>query len=118
MLASMLAADSCHLLTVSSDTLAGELVEQVRSEQPVAACIISLPPRGPAHARYLCKRLRASMPDLKLIVACPGLTLNLDRVRTRLQAAGADYVTTSLAETRGRILPLLRLQVHQEQASS
>jgi hypothetical protein len=55
------------------------------------------------HSRYLCKRLRARYPDLRIIVGRWGGTEDIEEVRSLLLAAGADQVTTALTETRHQI---------------
>jgi predicted PurR-regulated permease PerM len=112
MLQSLLDARECRFEPVTSDMLAGELVDHLEAENPAALCITVVPPLGLAHARYVCKRVRAALPDLKIIVCCPGLTVNVERVSARLQAAGADTVATTLGEARDQILPHVRLLAH------
>jgi len=41
---------------------------QVAEQAPALVCIGALPPGGLAHARYLCKKLRARFPEVKIIV--------------------------------------------------
>jgi hypothetical protein len=64
-------------------------------------CVGALPsgPRG-SHTRYLCKRLRARFPDLRIVVGRWGLRENVTNARRQLEAAGADYVGVTLVETR------------------
>jgi hypothetical protein len=52
------------------------------------------------HTRYLCKRLRARFPDLRIIVGRWGLRAAEARARRQLEAAGADSVGVTLVETR------------------
>jgi hypothetical protein len=92
--------------------LAGELLGHVNEVNPAAICVTVLPSRGLTHARYVCKRLRSAFPDLKVIVCCPGLTGNVERVRERLQAAGADSVAATLADCRAQISSHVRLLAH------
>ncbi|MBC7964899.1 MAG: AI-2E family transporter, partial [Fuerstia sp.] len=47
------------------ETLTSELVARIALDPPAILCIAALPPRGLAHARYLCKRLRESSPQLQ-----------------------------------------------------
>jgi len=91
--------------------LTSELIAQVAQQRPRLICIGALPPGGLAHTRYLCKRLRARFPELKIVVGRWGLNSDLDANRHQLQEAGADVVTTSLGETRSHLtslLPMLR----------
>jgi predicted PurR-regulated permease PerM len=89
--------------------LTTEVAALVEQKQIKLVCIAALPPGGLAHARHLCKRLRACCGDVKIIVGRFGLKSPLDKNREQLQAAGADYVTFSLSETHKQILALLPL---------
>ena len=62
--------------------------------------ISALPPGGLAHARYLCKRLRAERGDLKIVVGRWGQSVNVETNRKQLQSAGADRMVTSLLDAR------------------
>jgi len=57
--------------------------------------------------RYLCRRLRRKFPELPIVVGYFGRFKDFDRLLTRLRAAGASYVTTSVSQTRTQILTLL-----------
>jgi len=73
-------------------------------------CIGSLPPGGLAHSRYLCKRLRARFPGVKIVVGRWGLKGDVEPNREQLREAGADLVATTLADTRDQLntwLPIL-----------
>lgn len=92
------------------ETLTAETVELVVSDKPAVICIGALPPGGLAHARYLCKRLRARHPNLKILVGRWGLKDNPEANREQLQQAGADLMATTLLETRKQLydwLPVL-----------
>ena len=70
------------------------------------------PPGGLAHTRYLCKRLRARFPDLKIHVCRWD-----DRARAQsnpghLLEAGADLITATLLETRQQLASLLPILAH------
>jgi predicted PurR-regulated permease PerM len=105
----------CRLEVVPGKTLSGELLSRVQEEQPVVVCIAVLPGEGLAHTRYLCKRLRAQFPDLKILVGCWGLKDNVERITDRLRSAGADQVGTTLLETRDQLVPLVQLQAHAQE---
>jgi hypothetical protein len=59
-----------------------------------------VPPGGLSQARYLCKRLRAKLPDAKILVGRWGLTQGLEQNRDQLREAGADEVDATLLATR------------------
>jgi hypothetical protein len=79
------------------------LVARVAEEGPVLVCIGSLPPGGLAHTRYLCKRLRARSPKVKIVVGRWGLRDEVKENEEQLREAGADAMTTTLLETRDQI---------------
>lgn len=95
------------------ETLTADLVGQVAEQAPALVCIGALPPGGLAHARYLCKKLRARFPEVKIIVGRWGLTGAAEANREQLQDAGANLTATTMLETRSQLnnlLPILRQQ--------
>ena len=92
---------ACEIL--SNLVLASEIIARVAERAPAAVVIAVLPPGGLARSRYLCKRLRAAFPQLKIIVLCwhPGVDQ-----RPEIQiflAAGADAVSVNLLDARAQI---------------
>jgi predicted PurR-regulated permease PerM len=111
MLARLLDPAKWELELPTPAALAAEVLALVAKTKPGIVCIGSLPPRGLAQARYLCKRLRAQFPELKILVGRWGLKTHLQENREHLLAAGADHVATTLLETRDHLktwLPVLR----------
>ena len=47
---------------MSPEMLSAEMVALAATKEPAVICIAALPPGGLAHTRYLCKRMRASLP--------------------------------------------------------
>jgi predicted PurR-regulated permease PerM len=95
--------DARWLMEVLTEhVLTSELMDVVEAKRPAALCVASLPPGGLAHARYLCKRLRARFPDLKLVVGLWGAG-TVNEAADALREAGADYVTTSLLDARAHL---------------
>ncbi len=115
-------------------TLTSELLDRVAGSRPVAVCIATVPPGGLAHTRYLCKRLRARFPELKILVGRwearditaarpPGegpeatalrqatadepTPVPVDPLVERLRGAGADLVGRTLIETRQQLASLV-----------
>ena len=84
--------------SVSVDSLAGELVDLVESQQPAAICISALPPNAVNHAKYLCKRLRSRFSKLPLLVGLWESTVELGKTTEILLEAGADRVVRTPAE--------------------
>jgi hypothetical protein len=95
---------------VSLELLSAEMVALAGTMAPAIVCIGALPPGGLAHTRYLCKRLRACLPDARIVVGRWGLKDNIDQNQEPLREAGADQVETTLLETRTHLhawLPVL-----------
>jgi predicted PurR-regulated permease PerM len=85
---------------LSTELPAAELVALAAEKRPAIICIGALPPGGLAHARYLCKRLRARLPGAKIVVGRWGLRGNVEQNQEQLREAGADLIETTLAQTR------------------
>ncbi len=96
------------------ETLTAEILTRVAREQPAILCIASLPPGGVANTRYLCKRLRARFPDMKILIARLGLRTHLDENRKQLLSAGANDVSMTLLETRAHLNTLLPVLQHEQ----
>lgn len=79
---------------------AADLIAAVRAQSVSIMCLADLPPSAPSKTRYLVKRLRAAMPDLRIVVgrwAPPELA---DESTQLLRDAGATLVASTLLETR------------------
>ena len=98
----------CTLDILSPDTLIGERIAAVEERKPAAVCIASLP-GDLAATRHICKRLRARLPNLYLIV---GRLLNSRKAPERsvrlLKAAGAQQVSATLEELRDLLQQVVR----------
>jgi predicted PurR-regulated permease PerM len=110
MLSQLLNQDEWDVEITALETLTAELVAHVTEEKSTLICIGALPPGGLAHTRYLCKRLRARHPALKIIVGRWGLKDDVEANREQLHDVGADLMATTLLETRKQLndwLPVL-----------
>jgi hypothetical protein len=95
---------------LSMEMLSAEVVALAGEKDPAVVCIGALPPGGLARTRYLCKRLRARLPNAKIVVGRWGLKSSVEQNQEQLQEAGADRVETTLLETRTHLstwLPVL-----------
>lgn len=101
---------------VAARTLVAELIEQVAAKRPPLVCIANVTPGGVARTRYLSKRLRATFPDLRILVCRWGLTARRGDPGG-LKKAGADTVTASLLETREGLASLLPVLAAKQKAS-
>jgi predicted PurR-regulated permease PerM len=95
----------------SADVLTSEVLAMAEATRPSVICLSSLPPGGLAQARYLCKRLRARHPDVKIVVGRWGHRDDLGAEHGDvLIAVGADHVSTSLLEARDHLAQLAALE--------
>jgi hypothetical protein len=84
-------------------------IQRVARHNPDVICIGSVAPGGMARTRHLAKKLRAEMPQAKIVVGRWGLANEFNEIedqRKLLLAAGADEVTVTLIETRNKISEL------------
>ncbi len=96
-----------ELALLAHQTLTSEVIEQIAEKSPALVCIASLPPGGLAQTRYLCKRLRKRLPNLKIIVGRWGS--RNENNGNSLLAAGADKVGTTMIETRDQVIQLSQI---------
>ena len=107
-----------QLELVSHDATASDVLEIVQKGLPAVVCLTNVPPASSARARYLCKRLRAAQPNLPIVVALTGTPDNANAIslRDQLLSAGANQVTTTYAQAREQLVPLLQVAAHREMA--
>jgi len=108
MFGQLLKPTDCTLEIVPASALSGEIVSLVSERKPAVVVIGAVPPEGLAQGRYLCKRLRARFPELKVIVGrwgeFPG-----ESDRASLLEAGADAVASTFAQSRDQLLERVHL---------
>ncbi|MGH7854702.1 MAG: B12-binding domain-containing protein, partial [Candidatus Binatia bacterium] len=95
---------------ISADMLAAEMLSLVEQKQPRLICIGAIAPGGLAHARYLCKRIRARCPEVKILVGRWGFGRSLENARATLTSAGADRIASTLMEARDQLSGLMQLE--------
>ncbi len=100
----LLDPDAIALEIVSPALLSSEAVELVGERAGSTVCVVALPPGELNHARYLCKRLRAAYPRLRILVGRWGPGALGGQGAEALLAAGADAVATTLLESRAQLL--------------
>jgi predicted PurR-regulated permease PerM len=83
---------SAHLLT-------SEFVSYVQEHEFAVVCIADLPPSPSSKTRYLVKKLRAALPDLRIAVG-RWATAELADDNQPILDAGASHVATTLLDTR------------------
>ena len=77
---------------------AGELLDLVEKSEVNAACISVVSPSTVIHARYLCVKLRARFPQLKIVIGLWGMTQGVSDAARRLGDSGANEVVTTIAD--------------------
>jgi len=91
-----------------------ELVSLLRERKCSVVCFADLPPSSSSKTRYLVRRLRSTLPELRIAVgrwAPPALA---DESSQTLLDAGADHVASLLIESRnyfGGLLEMPRLPI-------
>ncbi len=97
MLVQLLNKSGLKAKALPSAALAGESLEQVAQEEPFVVCVTAVPPLGYMHVRYLCRRLRAEFPELKLVAAI--LTeRDVEEVKQRRLEITSDEMASSLKQ--------------------
>jgi CheY-like chemotaxis protein len=111
MLAHLLRARQLSVHVLSAKLLAAESLESAADFAPPLICVCSLPPVSVLAARQLCKRLRARLPDTRLVIAL--LQAEDDEFtlrRKRLEKAGADEVLSTLTGTATKLAEFATLK--------
>ncbi len=96
---------------MSNAALTSEVVALVGETNPALMIIASVSLGGLAQTRYLCKRLRARFPGLKIAVGYWGMG---SEDSNNILLAGADRVGTTLIETREQIMQLCPVHAYAE----
>lgn len=68
MIAQVLEMGGNQVKVVPLASLASEVADIVEASTPDVICLSATPPAAAMHARYLCKRLRERLPEVKLVV--------------------------------------------------
>jgi predicted PurR-regulated permease PerM len=88
---------------VANAQLAAETIIRLGAGEPPMLVIAVLPPGGMARSRSLCKLLRGRFAQLKILVLCWQCAGDQAQIQQSFIAAGADWVSFNLLETRGQI---------------
>ena len=99
---------------MSDAMLTAEVVALIGEKSPAMICIAAVPPGGLAQTRYLCKRLRARFPNLKIAVGRWGIG---SEDSNSILLAGADKVGTTMIETREQMIQLCQISPYSEAQS-
>lgn len=103
MLAQLLRRKGHEAQTVPAKLDIDALIRLVRDAGVDGVCISVVAPSTVLHARYLCLKLRASLPHLTIVVGLWGNNENLEDATRRVRDSGADAAVATMAAA----LPLL-----------
>jgi predicted PurR-regulated permease PerM len=97
-------------LAITKERLpASDLVSLVQAQGVSVVCIADLPPSAASKTRYLVKRLRAALPDLRIIVGRWAPAALADESNQVLRSAGATLVASTLEETQTYLAGLVEI---------
>lgn len=115
MLAQVLETRGCHVQAVPVTSLAGELSDLVGGCTADMVCISATPPAAVMHARYLCKRLRIHLPQVKLVVGLWDAQGDLTKARVRIGCSAIVVATLAEAQEQIRLLTQPRVPQSEKQ---
>jgi predicted PurR-regulated permease PerM len=108
MLADVVNDLSIVIETTHTRTQASELVSLIKAQAISVVCLADLPPSPPSKTRYLVKRLRTAVPEVRIVVGRWGPPALADEsTQEVLREAGAALVAATLAETRTYLAGLM-----------
>ncbi|MEO6239138.1 MAG: AI-2E family transporter [Vicinamibacterales bacterium] len=100
MMAQVLAGLPIALEITTTRVMASELVHYVRAEGYSVVLIADLPPSAPSKTRYLVKKLKSALPDVRISVGRWTHSSMSDDSAQPLLDAGAAHVASTIADTR------------------
>jgi hypothetical protein len=103
-----------HVEITGTRLQASELLALVQTEGFSVVCFADLPPSPSSKTRYLVKRLRAALPDVRILVGRSGPLALADESTQVLRDTGANLVASTLLETRtylGGLVEIPRIPV-------
>jgi predicted PurR-regulated permease PerM len=103
MLGQLVEADAIRLDVTSVRLLSSEVIDLVRTSGARLICIADLPPSPPSKTRYLVRKLRNAVPEVKILVGRWAPAELADEDRSSLIEDGAHHVATTLVETRDQL---------------
>ena len=92
---------------LSTRMQAQELVALVRDRQFSVVCFADLPPSPSSKTRYLVRKVRAALPDVRIAVGRWAPPAMADESVQALRDAGANHVASLLVESRDYLAGLL-----------
>jgi putative methionine-R-sulfoxide reductase with GAF domain len=109
MLVHLLQQKGCDAWSAPGKLVEGELLGLLEKADTHVVCISVVEPSTVIHARYLCLKVRAQFPPIKIVVGLWGNREGATEAAKRLRDSGADEVVVSLADAVLQILKLTPL---------
>ena len=106
MLTQLLREQSFEVHNAAATLPATELFDLIEDDQPEVVCVSVAAPSTVIHARFLCTKLRARFPRVKIVVGLWGATERVAEATKRLQDSGANETVVSLAAAMQEIAQL------------
>jgi GAF domain-containing protein len=98
MLTQLLRHEAFEVVNAAAQSDVSVLLDLVEKNDPDVVCISVVSPSTVIHGRYLCMKVRAQFPQLKIIVGLWGATDKVSETSTRLHESGANEVVVSLSQ--------------------
>jgi hypothetical protein len=111
----LLEAEGFVCETLSSQSLAGEVITDMSDRACAQVCISASPPLAQRKARYLLKRLTGALPNVPVVTALWGASQ--DRVE-RLRSVTSSIVVTSVRSVLAEIRQNLALPAQERISGS
>jgi len=89
--------------------LASDVVSLVQAQGVSIVCLADLPPSPPSKTRYLVRRLRTALPDVRILVGRWAPAPLADDSTQLLRDAGATVVVSTLTEARAYLEGLVEI---------
>jgi hypothetical protein len=109
MLAHLLDDLPIHVEMTGARLQASELLTLVQTQEFSVVCFADLPPSPSSKTRYLVKRLRAALPEVRILVGRWGPPALADESTQVLRDSGANLVASTLLETRTYLAGLVEI---------
>ncbi len=87
----------------SSKMVVGETVQWIAETNPDVVCISAVSPTTTSHARYLCTKIRAAFPDLRILIGLWNLESIRPETIEELKSAGANELFHTLEDAADKI---------------
>jgi hypothetical protein len=94
------------------------MLEQVKEAAPDIVCISALPPFALLHARDLYKRVRANVPNAKIIVGLWTFSGDPIRAASRFNIVGDDKLAITLAQAVLQVSVFRQIELVPEHAGA